>query len=177
MSSRDLALYLRLWKTVFDPKDRAGGEGYVVCWSRVDNKHANPNPKARGNTHSLTAYTQVNPVVRFGTAPKSCGLLPSGRHLERSMWSLRPKPGFRSQNLLQHQGVGRWHREACVKLFISKTDMSMRKSGDAFLRTLRVVGSWLQAFRRWWWRWWRVPRDSSCAFPSFVVPPWSGGSE
>lgn len=45
----------------------------------------------------------------------------------------------------QHQAVGRQHREAYVKLLISKTDKSMRKFEDAFLRTLRVVCSWLQA--------------------------------
>jgi hypothetical protein len=53
--------------------------------------------------------------------------------------------GFQVSESAQHQGVGRQHREAYVKLLISKTDKSMRRFEDAFLRTLRVVGSWLQA--------------------------------
>ena len=53
--------------------------------------------------------------------------------------------GFQVSESAQHQGVGRQHRETYVKLLISKTDKSMRRFEDAFLRTLRVVGSWLQA--------------------------------
>ena len=52
---------------------------------------------------------------------------------------------FQVSESAQHQGVGRQHRETYVKLLISKTDKSMRRFEDAFLRTLRVVGSWLQA--------------------------------
>ena len=40
--------------------------------------------------------------------------------------------------------LGREPREAYVKLLISKADKSMRRFEDAFVRTLRVVCSWLQ---------------------------------
>lgn len=44
----------------------------------------------------------------------------------------------------QHLALGRQHREAYVKLLISKADKSMRKFEDAFVRTMKAVGSWLQ---------------------------------
>lgn len=44
----------------------------------------------------------------------------------------------------QHSPLGKQHREAYVKLLISKADKSMRRFEDAFVRTLRVVCSWLQ---------------------------------
>ena len=39
---------------------------------------------------------------------------------------------------------GRQQREAYIKLLISKADKSMRKFEDAFVRTLKVICSWLQ---------------------------------
>lgn len=39
---------------------------------------------------------------------------------------------------------GRQQREAYIKLLISKADKSMRKFEDAFVRTLRLISSWLQ---------------------------------
>ncbi|KAF8799886.1 hypothetical protein BYT27DRAFT_6849641 [Phlegmacium glaucopus] len=39
---------------------------------------------------------------------------------------------------------GRQQREAYIKILISKADKSMRKFEDAFVRTLRVICSWLQ---------------------------------
>lgn len=39
---------------------------------------------------------------------------------------------------------GRRQREAYIKLLISKADKSMRKFEDAFVRTLKVICSWLQ---------------------------------
>ena len=39
---------------------------------------------------------------------------------------------------------GRQQREAYIKLLISKADKSMRKFEDAFVRTLKVISSWLQ---------------------------------
>jgi hypothetical protein len=40
--------------------------------------------------------------------------------------------------------TGRQQREAYIKLLISKADKSMRKFEDAFVRTLKVICSWLQ---------------------------------
>jgi len=133
MSSRNLTLYLRLWKTVSNPKDRAGGEGYVICWSQANTR---TRTQARGNTHSLTAYTQVNPVVRFGTAPKSCGPLPSGS-VRCGLCGRSRVSGFR---------VCSAPREAAWGGLCQVVDFeNAYEHEDAFLRTLRVLGSWLQA--------------------------------
>jgi len=55
-----------------------------------------------------------------------------------------PAANIDSRDYLQNQSLGRQHRELYVKLLISRPGKNTKRFEDAFLRTLKVVCSWLQ---------------------------------
>lgn len=55
-----------------------------------------------------------------------------------------PAANIDTRDYLQNHSLGRQHRELYVKLLISRPDKNTKRFEDAFLRTLKVVCSWLQ---------------------------------
>lgn len=104
---------------------------------------SNRHPKARGK--NTTSACAGGPGCAIWNCCKTVRAIAIWETLGAFDAVFAAEAGFQVSESAQHQGVGRQHREAYVKLLISKTDKSMRRFEDAFLRTLRVVGSWLQA--------------------------------
>ena len=118
-------------------------------------------------TRHCRGCTSISPCSR----PCSAGQSPTSCAVRNCCYNVRALVIFESLNIFDHifateagfapptttttaDGVdpdphgsfqtGRQQREAYIKLLISKADKSMRKFEDAFLRTLKVICSWLQ---------------------------------
>ena len=120
-------------------------------------------------TRHCRGCTSISPCTR----PCSAGQTPTSCAVRNCCYNVRTVAIFEALNVFDHictseagfnstattttttsDGIdpdphrtfhsGRQQREAYIKLVISKADKSMRKFEDAFIRTLKIICSWLQ---------------------------------